>query len=272
MDSINQAVRKYWQVSKDIKISGLEWQNDKPIALLAHANGFCADTWIPVARYLAPHYHVVAFDFRGHGKSSTPNGPQAYQWRHLMDDMLSLIEQLLAEKQEQQIALTAGNSLGGVISAAVASEKSSLFKRVVMLDPPIVPSAATVERLGLALNISGKPQGPNLGDMARKRRAIWPSRAIAKEKWQNKPMFARWNPEAFQHYLQAGFTDRPDGTVELSCPPEVEAAIFDHTGGIDIFERAKSINCPLQIVHASNSHFTLSLYEEFARLCPQGQA
>ena len=41
----------------------------KPIALLHHANGFCAGTWQLVASKLINQFHVVAIDARGHGES-----------------------------------------------------------------------------------------------------------------------------------------------------------------------------------------------------------
>ena len=34
-------------------------------------------------------------------------------------------------------------------------------------------------------------------------------------------------PEALAAYVRWGFHDRPDGQVELACPPEVEATIFE---------------------------------------------
>ena len=271
MDCINQAEQKFWQVGKDITIAGFEWRNDKPLALLSHANGFCAATWSLVVPYLLPHYHVIAFDFRGHGQSSKPPAPDAYQWHHLVDDVMVLTEMILSEKGADQFALAAGNSLGGVITAAVASEKPHLFKRAVMLDPPIVPNEETITRLGLDISIKMKGPGPSLGDMARRRRLNWPSRDIPDEKWRTKPMFASWEAPAFDLYLKYGFNDCPDGTVDLACPPEVEAAIFDLTGGINIFDRASRISCPIQIVHASRGNFPRALYQEFARLCPKGE-
>ncbi len=271
MNCTNQAEHKFWQVKEDIQIAGFEWRNDKPLALLSHANGFCAATWSPVVRHLLPYYHVIAFDFRGHGQSSAPPVPDAYQWQHLIDDMLTLVEQILSEKGELQIALAAGSSLGGVITAAAASEKPQLFRRVVMLDPPVLPNAATIDRLGLEIPSFAANSGPNLGDMARRRRAIWPSRKSADDKWRGKPTFAGWDPEAFDLYLEYGFRDLPDGTVELACLPEVEATIFEQTVGINIFDCASRISCPIQVVHASGGHFPIALYQELARLCPQGE-
>ena len=39
-----------------------DWGGDGPLALLAHANSFCAALWTPVAARLRARYHVVGYD------------------------------------------------------------------------------------------------------------------------------------------------------------------------------------------------------------------
>ena len=40
--------------------------------LICHATGFCGQAYLPLAELLAPHHHVFAIDFRGHGDAPTP--------------------------------------------------------------------------------------------------------------------------------------------------------------------------------------------------------
>jgi hypothetical protein len=40
-------------------------------------------------------------------------------------------------------------------------------------------------------------------------------------------------PEALEAYVRWGFVDRPDGQVELACPPEAEATLFEVTANDD---------------------------------------
>lgn len=264
-----EPVFREWQINSETKITGLEWKNDKPIALLAHANGFCAGVWAPLARLLLPHYHVIAYDFRGHGSSSKPAPPEGYHWQYLVDDLLELSRQILADKGQKKIALLAGNSLGGVISAAAAGEVD-LFDRVVMLDPPLRPSDSMMKTLNMT-----PPEGPKPGvviaKMARRRRSIWPDRETAGLAWRQKPVFKNWSDESYALYLEHGMQDRADGDVELCCPPEVEASIFEATGSVDVFERAKQIKCPVQLVKASKGLFPIGLYQGFISLVPQGK-
>tara|TARA_R110002072_G_scaffold171703_5_gene325449 strand:+ start:35432 stop:36031 length:600 start_codon:yes stop_codon:yes gene_type:complete len=192
-----QPKSKSWRITREINLTGFEWENDKPLALLSHANGFCAATWSPVAQHLLHHYHVIAFDFRGHGGSSTPLAPFGYQWQNLVDDMLALTREILSVKGDKQIALAAGSSLGGIITAAAASEQPKLFGRVVMLDPPVLPNTETIKRLGLKFPAAWTSPGSGIGDLARRRRAVWPSRSVAAQEWQSKPMFASRDKDAF---------------------------------------------------------------------------
>ena len=203
MNSILKPVPRTWQVNADTTICGFEWKNNRPLALLSHANGFCASTWAPVARLLAPHYHVVVLDARGHGASSKPDAPEGYHWQHMIDDLLHIARQLIAEKGVPHIALVGGNSLGGVISAAAAADAPELFQQLVMLDPPLKPNAAVMAKLGMS-----QPDGsasapiPGIADMARKRKSIWPSREVAGKAWRDKPIFANLVDEAFENYLK----------------------------------------------------------------------
>lgn len=264
--------RRSWEVrdgtGRTIEIAGLEWGSGRQVALLLHANGFCAATWTEVAERLADHCRVIALDARGHGSSTAPPAPEAYDWGHLIDDTAQVVQQLRSELGIAQIALCAGNSLGGVIGAALASELPGQFGRVVMLDPPLKPSADMLEHLGLAWPIAAGRD--SIGEQARRRRAVWPSRAAAGDAWRAKPMFATWDSRSFELYLQAGFRDRADGQVELSCAPAVEASIFEMTGTVDLFERAPRILTPVHLVRATRGYFPRALYQALVQRLPRG--
>jgi hypothetical protein len=70
---------------------------------------------------------------------------------------------------------------------------------------------------------------PPMAEIARKRRAVWPDRATMRRSYASREPLCRLDPEALDAYLRYGVTDRPDGQVELACPPEVEAEIFEMT-------------------------------------------
>ncbi|MDH3643276.1 MAG: alpha/beta hydrolase [Gammaproteobacteria bacterium] len=247
-----------------IEIAGFDWGGDGPIALLHHANGFCAATWGLVAKQLCSRYRVVAVDARGHGDSETRPIPDGYRWEYLASDLAQVARRLLEETAEQSIALGVGSSMGGIITAGAEARHPGLFQRIAMLDPPIHPSDALLQELGMAL----PTEQPNIAAQARKRSAIWPSRDTARQAWRDKPMFSTWQPEAFELYVNEGFRDREDGSVELKCDPHVEATIFETTGSLDTFEFAPRVAAPVLLVRAGRGQFPAPIFEHLARLFP----
>ena len=107
--------RKFFDLRSGLRISALDWGGDKPLAILCHANGFCAATWSLVAEQLQQDLRVIALDARGHGASSVPKDENFYDWGFLVEDLLEVTEQLLANAAAPSVALIAGNSLGAVI-------------------------------------------------------------------------------------------------------------------------------------------------------------
>jgi pimeloyl-ACP methyl ester carboxylesterase len=81
-------------------------------------------------------------------------------------------------------------------------------------------------------------------------------------------MFSTWQPEAFELYLQEGFRDREDGTVELKCNPLVEATIFETAGSLDTFEFAPRVRAPILLIRAGQGYFPPVIFEHQARLFP----
>ena len=79
-----------------------------------------------------------------------------------------------------------------------------------------------------------RPPGTGPGDggnymstIARKRQAVWPDRETVRASYAGRPPLDALAPEALDAYVRWGFHDRPDGQIELACPPEVEATIFE---------------------------------------------
>jgi pimeloyl-ACP methyl ester carboxylesterase len=248
-----------------IEIAGLDWGGSGPIALLHHANGFGAASWWLVAEQLASRYRVIAIDARGHGDSDTRPIPDGYRWEYLVSDLSQIAARLLQETGESEIALGVGSSLGGIVTVGAEERNPGLFQRIAMLDPPIHPSEALMNELGLE-----RPgeQRPAIADQARKRSAIWPSRDVARQAWRDKPIFSSWQPRAFELYLQEGFRDREDGSVELKCNPHVEATIFETAGSLDTFEFAPRVQAPVLLIRAGRGLFPPTIFEHLARLFP----
>lgn len=57
-----------------------------------------------------------------------------------------------------------------------------------------------------------------------KRRAEWPGLAEAADDLRRKPLYALFDPRAFQGFLEEGLTGT--GPVRLTCSPETEGSVF----------------------------------------------
>lgn len=247
---------------RDIETALIDFGGDGlPVALLHHANGFCAGTWALLAERLTAHFHVLALDARGHGDTTAPPVGDAYHWIEYVHDLVSLADRL-ADETGAAVGYGIGNSFGGLVTAYAAGLRPDLFDRVALLDPVVFPGAPRIEE-NRAANGSPFP----MADAARHRQRVWPSREVAMEKWAGKDMFRNWDPRALRLYVDHGMRDRPDGQVELKCDPEVEAAVFDATGALDIFDVVDRIEAPTLLVRAGRGYFPMATYEEIvARL------
>lgn len=249
----------------------IDWGGEGPLALLHHANGFCAGMWALLAEDLRPHYRVVALDARGHGDSTAPPPGPAYEWMNFVDDLIPLAERL-AEEQGAAIAYGIGNSFGGLVTAYAAGLRPDLFERVAMLDPVIRPKSGSIEDYREHMPVpSGDAGSHPLAEAARRRQRVWPSRELALEKWTGKEMFENWDPRALRLYVDEGMRDREDGQAELKCDPKVEAAVFDGAGIVDIFDVAEKIEAPTLMLRAGRGYFPMALYEQVAAAIPDAK-
>lgn len=230
----------------ELEVALLDWGGEGPPALLHHANGFCAALWAPVAERLRGHFRVFAMDARGHGDSSKPPAePSHYHWDRFRADAQAVAEVLAA--RHGPLALGLGHSFGGTALMLAAVEQPGLFERLVLLDPVIFPSDPEVRARISRSNV--------LAAGARRRRHVWKSRAEAREKWASRDIFAAWQPAALDLYVAEGLADRADGGVELKCPREVEATIFENNTTVDAMERASKLQTPTVVVWATGGQF-----------------
>ena len=71
---------------------------DRLTVVLVHGYPDTSAMWVPVFERLEPRYHVVSYDVRGAGASSTPRGPNAYSLEHLVGDLGAVIDAVSPSK------------------------------------------------------------------------------------------------------------------------------------------------------------------------------
>lgn len=106
---------------------------EAPPVLLIHGLYDRWETWQPVVPALAERFRVIAFDLRGHGRSSQPAG--SYALRDYADDAVRLLARL--RLTEPVVAI--GFSLGALVAVVLAAEQPELVRALVLEDPPLAP-------------------------------------------------------------------------------------------------------------------------------------
>ncbi len=98
-----------------------------PVVMLSHSLGSSLVMWNPQTEALEPHYRVLRYDIRGHGRSDAPAG--AYTLDQLGDDAIGLLDALAIE-----LVHWVGLSLGGMIGQCLALNHADRLQSLVLCD------------------------------------------------------------------------------------------------------------------------------------------
>lgn len=231
-------------------ISYLEWGADDPHKTplhFAHANGFNGQTYSRILSGLSDRFHIRAWDARGHGATTLPADPSRHRnWYVYRDDLIAMIEPFV--KATGRKIILAGHSMGGAASVMAAAARPDLVRGLVLADPVMTPASF---RLIMALyRMTGRTGGPMaLAEGAEKRRAVFPDRETAVERYLGRGAFATWPREFIEDYIAGGTRVRDDGQVELSCAPAWEAANF-RAHGHSIGKAVRNLHVPFALLYA----------------------
>lgn len=225
-----------------------------PELLLAHATGFHATVWRPMAGALAGHYHCWALDYRAHGHSTPPAGGR-FAWDGFGHDTEAVVDAL-----DVQGAGGVGHSMGGAALVMAELARPGTFRGLVLFEPIIIPRDTE------------RPEGPNLMvEAARRRRSVFASRDEAYENFASKPPLDVLTPEALRAYVDDGFADTEDGMVLLRCQSKHEARVYELGGEHDTFTRLGQLTLPVLVLGATPEPFGPSAFaERVADAIPNG--
>lgn len=251
----------------EIEIAGLDWGGDGPLIVMHHANGFCAASLGEVASELRTRYRVISMDARGHG-DSTPvdpvREPDAYSWWTLATDAECALESVFERTGHDRAELVIGHSFGGALMLAAATRRPEYFARLLLCDPVIFPLEATKE-----VEASAR-RGNQMVEATLRRRNEFPSHAEAFAHCASRGLFANFTPAALALYVREGMRSTATGEVTLKCAREVEAAIFETGGTLDLMDHVSRVSADVRILHAKQGNFSRSVYEQLVAQMPNG--
>lgn len=114
-----------------VALNVAEWDAPSPnaqVLVLVHGYGSNWNTWGRVVDKLAAEFHVYALDLRGMGRSGRyGKGSSRQTWA---DDVADLLPRLSSDP-----VYLVGHSLGGWVTAAVASKHPNLVSKAILVEP-----------------------------------------------------------------------------------------------------------------------------------------
>ncbi|MEM7134664.1 MAG: alpha/beta hydrolase [Chloroflexota bacterium] len=102
-----------------------------PLLVMIHGFPEFWYSWRNQMPALAEQFRVVAVDLRGYNLSDKPIGVEQYSMRHLVSDIVAVIEHL-GEKE----AVIVGHDWGGMVSWALAMFRPDLVERLIICNLP----------------------------------------------------------------------------------------------------------------------------------------
>jgi len=99
----------------------------KPVIIMLHGFPEFWFAWEGIMRHLVNDYHIIVPDQRGYNLSEAPLGMDWYKTRFLVDDIMSLADTMLGEKQFVLAGHDWGASVAYAVSMRLPERVSHLF-------------------------------------------------------------------------------------------------------------------------------------------------
>ncbi|GBF82321.1 alpha/beta fold hydrolase [Aphanothece sacrum] len=123
-----------------IKLSYLEWNQGQEPLLLLHGLADHGLVWSNLAEYLAPNYHIIAPDLRGHGESSKPE--IGYKFSDYITDLEALMNHL-----GWNYAHIISHSWSAKLATIWATQNPDKFKNLILIDPFFIDKMPSIFKI-----------------------------------------------------------------------------------------------------------------------------
>lgn len=189
-----------------------------PRLVLSHGNGFATDAYFPFWRQFLADCDVIVFDQRNHGWNPVHRAG-SHSERQMSDDL----EQIrIAIRDVFGRRRTAGvfHSLSSTVSLLHFAKYGRVWDSLILVDPPLAlppehPFHWHMRNFEMSLHdwaVTRKDRFSDLGQLA--------------SDFKRARRLRRWVPGAAELMAEAITRRTDDGTFELVCPREFEAAIY----------------------------------------------
>jgi 3-oxoadipate enol-lactonase len=212
MKTPNSAIRSTYAEANGVSTYVERRGRGFPVVLV-HALGMSVRSWDPVAEVLAEHFEVVAYDYRGHGRSEKVGA--ACNIPVLAEDLRSLLERLALRPVH-----LVGLAVGSMIAQQLVLADPGLVSALVLASP-----RSELDRLGVAYNEQRAEMVEAQGMRSAMKVTI--ERAFPHDFADSHPEVMRWFRGEF-----------------LSNDPHGYAAVLRGLSSFGVTRRLQEIRCP----------------------------
>lgn len=166
----------------------------------AHGNGFPSLCYKQMLNHLEERFDYCYIDRSGHD----PLYPVSENWHNLVKELIASVK-----RQAKQPVIAVGHSLGGVLSLLAAIEEPELFKKVIMLDSPLIgPFKSSMVKLAKSLGVIDRitPAFKTKG-----RREHWQNHEQLISYLKTRDLFKTFTDECLNDYITYGLEYKDDG-------------------------------------------------------------
>lgn len=227
-------------------------------------NGFCGGVYWPFLKRFVPAYGLFIHDIEGHGDS---DAPQHFSGIGAVAGRVPLVLQ----EQQARAPLAGpligmGHSFGAALTLKIAADNPGLFKAIVLLDPIVFPGPVWLgARLMASLGLHPMVKG------ALRRRREWAGRQDVLDRLRGRGIYEGWTEEALECFVDYATRDEEPPTEALggrgkrvlSCPPELEAEIYERP--VYPWPSFRKVDVPILFLYGASSYPFFPAAERLAR-------
>lgn len=216
----------------------LQYAGDEPAIVLQHATGFLPWLWHPIARELAGAHRVIAPYFCDHRETDLNKG--GLHWMTLAEDLAGLCRHL-----QLKSPILVGHSMGATVMTMAEAVYGIGAAGLILIEPIFFPE----DYYRGGEDVEGFP----MVSKSLRRRNQWKDAAEVKAYLKTKELFASWEEEFLDLYVEHGTVKRKDFGLELTCSPQKEAAIFMGGTAYDPWPLLPRVGCPVLVLEGAKS-------------------
>jgi lipase len=222
----------------DTDLQYLFYEGTQPPLVMLHATGFLPWLWHPIARELAGTHRVIAPYFCDHRIADLDKG--GLDWMMLAEDLSKLCRQLKIDHP-----VLVGHSMGATVMTYAQAVFDLNASGMILIEP--IFFAEDYYRMDI------RPEDHPLASKSLKRRNHWDNAMDVKAYLKTKPLFANWEEEFLDLYIEHGTLGDEKNGLELTCAPPREAAIYMGDKAHDPWPLIPRIQCPVLVIEGAES-------------------